>query len=84
MPRSLNSVVEELVNKTAPSKDAPTRFDLYDLQRSIDAFTEAISRRVAKCGNLETEVARLSDQVDTLGNAVNELKHAVEVLSARL
>lgn len=81
MPRSLIGVVEELSESVGQSRNAPTRFDLYDLQKSIDTLIDALDKRTASTGDLENEVSRLSDQVDILSKAITDLKSVVEKLA---
>ncbi len=80
MPKSIVSVVEDLVARTAPSKDAPTRFDLYGLEDAIKKFDPPMP----DFSDLEEKISELSDQVETLGKAVADLTSAVEKLLGRV
>ena len=73
MPKSLASTIEELVEKVKPSKDAPTRFDLYDLERLISDI-------MPDNRGLENKIDDLSNQIETLSKAVENLAEAIEKL----
>lgn len=79
MPKSLATAIEQL---TRLPKDAPTRFDLYDLQTTIVRLTEAFPS-ASEMNDLATEVSRLSDQVDTLATTINNLATVVSDLLKR-
>jgi hypothetical protein len=80
VPRSLTSAVEDLARAAAPAKDAPTRYDLYDLQKSVDALTEALGCR-RDDDELRVQVGELGAQVEALGKAVAELTATVTSLA---
>jgi methyl-accepting chemotaxis protein len=71
MPKSTISIIEDMARA---NKSAPTRFDLYDIQRSIDDID------VPSFDDMEHNISELSNEVDTLSKSVNGLKDVVDKL----
>lgn len=86
MPKSvLNQIVEKL---SGSSDNAPTRYDLYDLQRSIEGMTHTYDVNVNtlknEIGDLCGEIGRLQEQIDALTRIMNDLTSVIGKLVDRV
>jgi archaellum component FlaC len=79
MPKSVFSVIEDMARA---NKSAPTKFDLYDLQRSVDSIDmPSFDGMEEKISDLSNEVNTLSKSVDSLKDMVDKLHSAVNTLT---
>ena len=76
MPMSQTSQVVKLL------KDAPTRYDLYDLENAVNNLAEQNPADTVK--GLKETIGQLTDQIEDLRKAVEDLTKVVEELPKRL
>lgn len=82
MPRS-KTAPPPMMHAVPGTPSMPTRFDLYDLQHSIEKLTEAIDCQDG-ISELKDMVASLGEEVGSLNSAIAMLTRAVEELARKV
>lgn len=80
MPISAASLAEDISRSLAPIKDVPSKFDLYDMQRSIERLEKVFTKRD---DSLSNEVSALTEEVSELSKAIEKLTEAIESMAKR-
>lgn len=71
------------ISKAVPVvKNAPTRFDFYDLQRSNELLADSVA--AFSYSDLEEKIDGLNDVIEALCKEVAKLTVAVDKLSGRM